>query len=602
MPMRLSGMYSGLDTESIIQELVKAKSAKTEKLKKEKTKLEWKQEIWKDLNTKTKSFFDGALSNLRWTSSYKKKNTSVSNTTAVSVITGESAMNGVQKLSVDHLAKTGYLTGDKLKTVSGDKATGETLISDLRFKKNTEGAETSGIPALSGEGSFTVTVNGTSKDININSETTIEQVVTQLRNAGVEANFDETNQRIFIASTASGKDYDFAITANNAVGFSALTVLGINEDLADAQNTKTLDGYTNFASMYAQVSGMTNEEAVEFITSDVNSDFYKALKAEVTNEEEPDYDAAYAKLLEKLQFADEIVNGSSFTSDMFSSSAVRIAGEDCTITLNEVSYTSNTNNVEVNGLTITCNSLATDITVTTQDDTDGIYDMVRDFFKGYNELINEMDKLYNAATANKFEPLTDEEKDEMSEKEVEKWEQKIKDSLLRSDSSLSSVASAMKVAMMKSYKVDGKEYNLSSFGIETLSYFLAPENQKNAYHIDGDDKDALVSGKADKLKGMIATDSETVVSFFTQLSREVYSKLDGLSKSTDYQSGGSFYEDKKYKNDLNDYESRIKEAEARVADYEDKYYKKFSNMEVALSKLQSSTNSLISMLGGGNNN
>ena len=46
-------------------------------------------------------------------------------------------------------------------------------------------------------------------------------------------------------------------------------------------------------------------------------------------------------------------------------------------------------------------------------------------------------------------------------------------------------------------------------------------------------------------------------------------------------------------------ESKIKELEAKLADYEDKYYAKFSKMEVALSKLQNSTNSLISMFGGG---
>lgn len=42
-----------------------------------------------------------------------------------------------------------------------------------------------------------------------------------------------------------------------------------------------------------------------------------------------------------------------------------------------------------------------------------------------------MTKLYNADSAGSYEPLTDDEKDQMSDKEIEKWETKIKDSLLR---------------------------------------------------------------------------------------------------------------------------------------------------------------------------
>ena len=59
-----------------------------------------------------------------------------------------------------------------------------------------------------------------------------------------------------------------------------------------------------------------------------------------------------------------------------------------------------------------------------------------------------MDKLYSADSTKGYEPLTDEEKEAMSEKEIEKWEEKIKDSILRKDSTLNSVASAMKNVMM----------------------------------------------------------------------------------------------------------------------------------------------------------
>ena len=52
---------------------------------------------------------------------------------------------------------------------------------------------------------------------------------------------------------------------------------------------------------------------------------------------------------------------------------------------------------------------------------------------------------------------------------------------------------------MMSCEIGGKKYSLSSFGISTLGFLNAAENEQNAYHIDGDEDDANTSGKTDKL-------------------------------------------------------------------------------------------------------
>ena len=59
--------------------------------------------------------------------------------------------------------------------------------------------------------------------------------------------------------------------------------------------------------------------------------------------------------------------------------------------------------------------------------------MIKGFFTEYNTLIKEMDSLYNADSAKGYEPLTDDEKEAMTDKEIEKWEEKIKKALLRRD-------------------------------------------------------------------------------------------------------------------------------------------------------------------------
>lgn len=97
-------------------------------------------------------------------------------------------------------------------------------------------------------------------------------------------------------------------------------------------------------------------------------------------------------------------------------------------------YTGASNSFNINGLNITALSKTSgndEISITTATDTQGIYDKIKDFLTEYNNVINEMTKLYNAASAGSYEPLTDDEKEKMSDKEIEKWEQKIKDSLLK---------------------------------------------------------------------------------------------------------------------------------------------------------------------------
>lgn len=510
--MRLSGLISGMDTESIIQQLVAAKQTKVDDAKKAQTKLEWKQNAWKDLNTKIKNLQSKYVNNMRFTSAYMKKTTKVSDSNAVSIITGDGAMNGVQSLKVDQLAKTAYLTGGQVSLKSDadedTKLTALTKLSDLGVGRDKTGfdAGTGTVLNIKTKGSDTPVT------LEIGENTTISDVLSKLKEAGLNANFDETQQRFYISAKESGVDNDFEITASG--------------DSADAADN--------------------------------------------------------------LLAALGIANGN------------KIDGQDAKITLNKTDYTSSSNVFSINGLTITAMKETTDdITVTTQDDVDGIYDMIKSFLKDYNSLINEMDKLYNAESAKGYEPLTDDEKDAMSDSEVEKYEQKIKDALLRRDTSLSSVSSALKEVMAGGVEVNGKKMYLSEFGIETLSYFTAAENEKNAYHIDGDADDASTSGNADKLKSMISTDPSTVVDFFSGLFKNMYSKMSDLSKSVEgYRSYGNFYDDKKMKSDYDDYTSKISDLEDKLNDYEDKWYSKFSKMETALAKLQSNSSAVTSLLGG----
>jgi flagellar hook-associated protein 2 len=282
-----------------------------------------------------------------------------------------------------------------------------------------------------------------------------------------------------------------------------------------------------------------------------------------------------------------------------------VAGHDAKITLNGMKYSSKDGKFEINGLTIVANQEGK-TTLTTKNDTSGIYDMVKSFLKGYNELINEMSKLYNADNAKSYKMLTEEEKEAMSEDEVKEWEDKIKDGLLSGDSTLGDASKAMRQIMASNFEIktaDGQTVtmNLSTFGINTQSYFNAPKDERNAFHIDGDKDSDIASVKSadDKLGKWIASDPDAVSSFFTTLTKSLYGKMTDLMKGSQYSSSYTIYEDKLMNKQYSSYSDKISDANEKLTAAEDAYYKRFSKMETAMAKLNSTQSSLGSYFGMG---
>ncbi len=761
MAIRITGMYSGLDTESIINELASAQSYKKTKLVKAQKKLSWKQDAWKALNTKIYSFYQ-KLDDMRLQSSYLKKKTTVSNPNAVKVTSGENTVDGVHTLTVDKMAKRAYLTGGSLETSKGVRFTGKASIKQV--------AEQNGLNFEEGSISVNGALGQTVK-IDITEDMTINDFVDKLKGVGLNASFDQDNQRIYISSRDTGKDANFTLSGNDAGGFQALATLGLltAPDLTDpkyketaeykeyekwaayadpankndkdkliadlvaeraaaykAENDalakdnevlngakkynedelKKLDGYAKYGDistsataggdyakfkteLYDKIYGtekevdkigedgkpvledgkpvketiregglaqdlaaakekLAEEEAkaeadrdpaaianakaeVERIEKEIGEaqDCYSFVNAIAANEKlikdnetkiaenekyfEVDKDnpdkvvgkealekAVTKEVEDKANAAAAFLNGSYTSGLSEDKQAHKIQGSDAQITLNGVKYSSYNNTITVNGMTITAleETDGKEVTLSTTSDTDGIYDMIKGLFTEYNALINEMDSLYNAESSKGYDPLTSEEKDAMTDDEIEEWEKKIKDSLLRRDSTLSTVSSAMKSVMLQGVNVNGKNMYLSDFGIATLGYFGAKDNERNAYHIDGDPDDVSVRGNNDILKSMIATDPETVMNFFVGLTNNMHDELNKKMSATTLSSALTVYNDKQMKKEYDNYTDMIKKQEEKLNALMDKWYAKFSAMETALAKMESKNNAVSSMFGG----
>ena len=746
--IRLSGMVSGLDTEALVEAMVATQVAKKEKLQKAQTKLQWKQDAYKSINTKVYGLYS-KISNLRFSSAYNMKKTTVSDPTKATITASSSAVNGIQKLKIEKLATSGYLTGGQL--ASG--TTGSTTLGQLGYAE--------------GESTISVKVGSERKDITVSKSTTIDDLVNSLKDAGVNASYDETNRRIFVSAKETGKENDFSITGANLSGLKALAAAGLSvvsqadkesyqkmstyaeattQDTSDAMyemlknlkaaydsnaeltlKEKNLNAKINYSkakdavneyvagddtnvdlkadreqlvdllkqssSKYTYVNDSTGEvkeiyeakdtvgwtayatkvndlakstglitettddegnpkedttkldalkanvktvvaiDDNDILTADDKAAYYleagegkareaareelanipaqrAANDAVISNEDNSywdikDYTGMGDTELRALadKYADQIMNAKSIVDSNYSgipvnADATRVDAQDAKIKLNNADFTSSSNVFNINGITI--KALAEtreELTISTDTDTQGLYDKIKDFLSEYNSIINELTSLYNADSAKGYEPLTDDEKDEMSDSEIEKWETKIKDALLRNDSTIGGVMNAMTSAMMQSYTVNGKTYSLSSFGIHTMGYLNSAKNENYAYHIDGDEDESITSGNTDKLLDMITNNPEDVEEFMKQLTSGLYTALDNKMKSTNLSSAYTIYNDKQMTKEYSSYTTQIKAWETKIEELENRYYKQFSNMEKQLAKMQSSTSSLTSLFG-----
>lgn len=507
MAIRMSGMASGLDTESIVKELMSAQRLKSTKITNKKTKLEWQQDKWKDLNAKIYALYTGDLAKIRMQGSYNTRQATSSDESKVTATASNSVPEGKHSITVTSVASAQYITGNKLAT----EADYSTSFADLNMD-------------FVSDSSITISAGTNSVDFEVTEDKTIGDFVSALQEAGLNASFDITSQRFFISSKKSGIDNAFEI--------------------------KTSSGTVDYAKL-----GLS----------------------EVT------------KVVDEENGTAEITVGTGVS---------KVEPADSIIIYNGAKIRDSSSNIAVNGLSLTLNGktdIGQTVNISVTRDTQAVYEMVKTFIKSYNEVLKAMNEAYNADTAKGYDPLTDEEKEAMTEDQIKKWEDKIKSSLLRRDTTLGSLINTIRTDLSQSVNVNGKNYSLASFGITSVNY-----TEKGLLHINGDKDDSLSATAADKLMKAITENPDAVVGVISKLANNLYSSLNDKMKSTTLSSALTVYNDKEMKKTVTDYEEQLSAMEKRLQNLEARYYKQFTAMEKAMSNLNSQSSYLSSLLGTGN--
>ena len=706
MPIRMTGLTSGLDTESIVNQLMSAQRTKQTKVENKKQKLEWKQEIWKGLNTKIYGFYKDSLSKMKYSSNYSTKKASVSDATKLTATASAKAAAGSYKVAINKIASAQYVTSGKLsyKDSSGNTATTSTKLSELGMSSGTV---------------LKLEVGDQSSALEVKDDTTIKDFVSFCSNAGLNATFDEKQQRFFISSKDSGEKNSFKLSANgyannittddgqtvngqtlinninDAVGLTNLTseqkstynsivygAISSNKEISSddittlqtfAKSSADAEANSKATAFYRaklEKNYTLSDEDAKAIEDKYNAngtltdeDKATAIQKEKDEKKKADIDkqmatdeskAAIAKLAEsgitaqnvtdaglndasqytfeskteRDNVANEAVNnavtaynkvaskgitstndalaalglqnvdGSAVSESSNSLGMVVTEASDTEIVYNGATLTSNNTSIEVAGVTL--NLLGTtaageSVNVTVSNDTSAVYDNIKEFITEYNSILKTMNTYYDAASASSYEVLTDDQKKAMSDDEVDKWNTKIKDSLLRRDSTLSSLISTLKTDMMGTVTAsNGKTYSLANLGITTSSKNYS---EGGLLHIKGDADDDEFADSTNTLMQMLEEDPDTVKEVLSGLASNLYDSLNKKMGTTTLSSALTFYNDKEMASQLSDYKKEISDWESKLSDMEEKYYSQFSAMETALAKIQSQQNTLSSYLG-----
>lgn len=278
------------------------------------------------------------------------------------------------------------------------------------------------------------------------------------------------------------------------------------------------------------------------------------------------------------------------------------AGTNASATIDGKSYDLTTNRVTVAGVTYNfLNKTATDqpVTVSVNQDTDKIVDYVKSFVEDYNKLLDSLNEKLSEQKYSDYKPLSSRQEDEMTEKQIEKWTAKAKSGLLYHNSTIRELVSAMREAVYTRVDAVESEYNsMSAIGITSSNvkgHLTLNEDKLKAalaadpdcvYQLFASDQDSsYIAGSTNKNK---ITNSQQKLDYantgvanrlnnvMTNYMSEI-SDIAGTSKETDDQS----YLGKLITN----MKTRMSTFKTQMSAYENKLFKRYDAMEVALAKL-----------------
>ena len=436
------------------------------------------------------------------------------------------------------------------------------LLNNLQLS---DGTTTASFATNNANADSVTLASGKNAELTING-TAVTSSTNSLTQDGITYHLQETGDSTVKIDTAAIKKNTISVTYGELIeGYSFNDLTSAINSLGQGVRA-TYDSVNDRFSLYNTNSGAGNTVALAMATGDAG--------------------AKAAEFFNSLGLT-QSTNGTLADSSMtFSEGNVSVAaGTDAKVKIDGVDYTLSENKATVNGVTYdfanATEGAKANIAVT--QDKEKIIENVKSFIENYNNLLSDLYKAYDEKPNKNYKPLTDSQREGMKDEQIEKWEEKAKAGMLYHDQTLGKIIDEMRSAV--STKIDGvsgKYDSIFSIGIST-------KGLKGQLQLD-----------EDKLRAALNEDTESVYNVFAKLDEKDY---DDSAKSGIAQRLGDVFNAgmKSIKsvsgtdlstNDDSDLSKLMRELQTKMSNFksmmnafENKLYKRYDAMEVALSTL-----------------
>ncbi|WP_202079333.1 flagellar filament capping protein FliD [Caldalkalibacillus salinus] len=484
--MRIGGLASGLDIDSMVRDLMKAERAPLDRLFQQKQKVEWQRDAYREVNLGLMSF-RSETNNLRFQSTFKAYDVQSTHSSLVTASATGDAAPGTYSVEVHEMAKVAKLTSMNAVQQNGQAVTGSDKVL-------AEG-ETQTFQ-LSNEQGQTADITVTDED----TYTSLARKIAQATDAdgqslGVRASFDDTTSHFFFSTKEQGGNQ----------GFTFEDTAFVREHIFGAQPEET-----------PQLSATGQYGHITFDGVEIND-----------------------------------------------------------LTSNQVS---------VNGLNLNLHQADPSqvATLTVERDTNSVVESIRGFVDQYNEFITDIETKLREPQYRDFPPLTDEQRQAMSEREQEQWDEKAQSGLLRNDASLRNALTSFRRALSDPVQGmnEGEIKQLSEIGITTGDY-----REGGRLHIDEGKLREALTDRPEEVMNLFTKngDSSETSGLGRRLNEEINILNDRLTQKAGSQ-GITAGDQSTLGRNIDRIDNQMQRWENRLVEIEDRYWRQFTAMERAINQ------------------
>ena len=588
MGISISGLASGMDTDSMVTELINIERLKVDNVKADKQISQWKQTEYRNVTNQLKDFQSGFLDIAKPENCLRSANTfnafTASSTTgginATSVIVAPTAYSqlGSHTISNIRVAKSDNWMGNDISEMKSSGVDPQAISAGDTVDFEVDGVRKTMVL----DGPY-ITVGALASDLQSKFNSSFgDNVVSVSEDVGSgELSFSSPGHTVKIYNTLT----DDELSVNN-LGFSH-----------GDKNTLNFDyslGEANFAN---DIFGA--EDTIEFTINDIDFSFSKdgntvtELFNEVNNSD-AGVKFSYSELTNEIVMSSKeegLTNQIDFidTKGSFLSSGIGIVkatdighsqvGADASFTLDNVATTRSLNDFKIDGINYTLKADSDDvIDINIDTSTADVKKTITSFVEKYNELLGSLNDKVSEKRYTDYPPLTDDEKKAMSEDEIEQWDEKAQSGMLLRDGSIQTMLYEMRQSLYSS--VDSSGLKLYDMGITTTNNYL--------------DGGKLVINET-KLDSAIKTRPDDVRELFSAKDEGIAYKLNDVieknisitgDKGILLQKAGLEGTTTETRNALSDqmkqYDKRIEKLLDDLQVKEDYYFSMFAQMEKAL--------------------